>query len=111
MTEHTRLDEAVPLWKADKPTWPRGVRTIGQDELDCLGIDRRGHIYWDGKPVEVRHLTLSPWQRFWVAVVSLFLVAGGLGSCVQGFVSYQDWACSTGRPAFAACPVEEERPD
>jgi len=60
-------------------------------------------------PIEVMHLTLSPWQRFWAAVVSLFLIAGGLGSCVQGLVSYQEWACSTGRPALAACPVEEER--
>jgi len=37
----TRDEElkAVPLWKADKQKWPPGVRTIGQDEMDCLGID------------------------------------------------------------------------
>src|SRR5436190_19511189 len=55
MTERTRQDELsdVPLWKANKQTWPRGVRPIGQGELDCLGIDRRGDLYWDGKPIEV----------------------------------------------------------
>ena len=102
MTERTRQDELsdVPLWKANKQTWPRGVRPIGQGELDCLGIDRRGDLYWDGKPVEVRHLRLTGWQRFWATLVSLFIIVGGLGSCTQGLVSYHAWACGTGSPTL-----------
>ena len=38
----------VPLWKANKGAWPPGVRPIGMDEADCLGVDRRGNLCWDG---------------------------------------------------------------
>src|SRR6266478_8442989 len=62
MTARTREDELreVPLWRANKESWPAGVRPIGLDvEGDCLDIDRRGNLYWDGKPVEVRHFWLT----------------------------------------------------
>src|SRR5215510_3109021 len=55
MTARSREDELreVPLWKANKERWPPGVREIAMEEQDCLGIDRRGNLYWDGKPIEV----------------------------------------------------------
>src|SRR5262249_26132424 len=43
-------------------SWPAGVRT-GRRRGDCLGIDRRGNLYWDGRPVEVRHFWLTRWQK------------------------------------------------
>ena len=50
VTARTREAELreVPLWKANKGAWPPGVRPIGMDEADCLGVDRRGNHYWDG---------------------------------------------------------------
>jgi hypothetical protein len=68
----TREDELkeVPLWTANKQAWPPGVRTIGQDELDCLGVDRRGNLYWDGKPVEVRHFSLTLWQKVGAVIIA-----------------------------------------
>ena len=64
MLDRTREEELheVPSWEANKEAWPRGVRPIGQDELDCLGIDRRGNIYWDGTPVVIRGFVLTPRQ-------------------------------------------------
>ena len=67
MTARSREDELreVPLWKANKERWPPGVRETAMEEQDCLGIDRRGNLYWDGKPIEVRYfgLTLTRWQQ------------------------------------------------
>jgi len=56
MTARSREDELreVPLWKANKERWPPGVREIAMEEQDCLGIDRRGNLYWDGKPIELQ---------------------------------------------------------
>jgi hypothetical protein len=55
VAERTREDELreVPLWRANKGAWPSGVRPIGMEEIDCVGVDRLGNLYWDGKPVEV----------------------------------------------------------
>jgi hypothetical protein len=113
MLDRTREEELheVPPWKANKAAWPRGVRPIGQDELDCLGIDRRGNIYWDGTPVVIRSFALTPRQKFWAVVVALAAIAGGLGSCTQGALMYNEWACREGFPALG-CPMEqaEEQP-
>jgi hypothetical protein len=100
MLDRTREEELheVPPWRANKEAWPRGVRPIGQDELDCLGIDRRGNIYWDGKPVEGRHFVLTRAQKIWAVLVALAAIAGGLGSFTQGALMYNEWACREGRP-------------
>ena len=50
--------------------WPEGVRGVSLEELDVLGVDRQGRLYWDGIPVQVsghstRHVQrggeASPW--------------------------------------------------
>jgi hypothetical protein len=82
MTARTREDELreVPLWKANKEAWPAGVREIGQDELNCLGIDLRGNLYWDGKPIEVRHFLLTRWQKVGAVIVAVSALIGGIGA-------------------------------
>ena|SRR5436190_22589419 len=52
MAARTRQDELreLPLWRANKAAWEPGIRTVGLEEIDCLGIDRHGNLYWDGKP-------------------------------------------------------------
>jgi hypothetical protein len=77
----------VPLWKANKQTWPPGVRTIGENELDCLGIDRTGNLYRDGKPIEVRNFSLTPWQRAGTIIVTASAAAAALATTVQAWVA------------------------
>jgi hypothetical protein len=98
----TREEELreVPLWRPNKDRWPPGVRTVGMDEVDCLGIDRHGNLYWDGKPVEVRRFSLTRWQAFWTGVVATFAIAGSIGAFAQGWAAYHDWACRDGWPAI-----------
>lgn len=70
MTSRDEELRAVPLWTANKQKWPSGVRTIGMDEMDCLGIDRLGGLYWDGHPIEVRRFSLTFWQRVGAVMVA-----------------------------------------
>jgi hypothetical protein len=91
-----QLNEAPP-WKAQ--SWPPGVRPIGQHELDGLGVDQSGTLYRVGKPVQCRHsIILTRGQKVWAVLVALAVIAGGLGSFVQGFLTYHDWACREGLP-------------
>src|SRR6476661_4327189 len=43
----------VPLQKIDKSKWPTNVRPVAMTEVDGLGIDPSGRLYWNGKPVEI----------------------------------------------------------
>lgn len=105
MTARTREEELreVPLWKANKGAWPPGVRPIGMDEADCLGVDRRGNLYWDGKPVEVRNFALTFGQKVWAGIVAVSAVVGAVGAAAQGWVSYHEWACGVGWWLVATC--------
>jgi hypothetical protein len=106
VTERTREDELreVPLWKANKAAWPPGVRSVGIDEADCLGIDRSGNLYWDGKPVEVRRFALTFWQKVWGGIVAASVVVSAIGAGVQGWTAYNDWACTVGWWAVTCAP-------
>jgi hypothetical protein len=85
-TREEELKE-VPLWTANKDSWPPGVRTISMDqEMDCLGVDRHGNLYWDGKPVEVRHFSLTGWQAFWASVIAGFAAAGAFGTFLVNLI-------------------------
>ncbi len=48
----------VPPRKVQREDWPKGVRGIGQDELDALGVDVAGALYWHGKSVAIRRIEL-----------------------------------------------------
>jgi hypothetical protein len=89
----------VPPLKGTKATWPKGVRGISIEEVDLLGVDNNGRLYWDGKPVEVSR-RLTRWQTFGAFVVGTFVVLGSIGSFVQGWSVYHDWACHVGWPSF-----------
>jgi hypothetical protein len=112
MAARTREDEfrEVPLWKANKEKWPPGVREIAVEEQDCLGIDRYGNLYWDGKAVEARHLWLSllltPWQQVGAVIVVISVLIGAIGAAAQGWVAYEDWACRAGWPTMGCAQRE-----
>jgi hypothetical protein len=60
------------------------------EEQDCLGIDRRGNLYWDGKPIEVRYFwpTLTRWQKVGAVIVVASALIGAIGVATQGWVAY-----------------------
>jgi hypothetical protein len=93
------LNEAPPS-RANRQGSPSGARPVGQHELDCLGIDQRGIRYWNGQPIQSWRFILTRGQKVWAVLVALAAVAGGLGSCAQGFLTYHDWACREGLPTL-----------
>jgi hypothetical protein len=96
--------EQVPFRKADKSTWPRGVRSIGIDEADALGVDADGNLYWHGKRVETLTRVRLTWpQIVYAAIIAIATVAGACGAVTQGWAAYNDWACKVGWSAVA-CP-------
>jgi hypothetical protein len=61
--ERQRDLEDVPPKRADKSTWPDGIRGISLDEMDALGVDKKGLLYWHGKPIEIRKtVELRKWE-------------------------------------------------
>ncbi len=63
--------DAIPPREARPDEWPKGVRTIGLDEMDALGVDASGTLYWHGKSVAIRRIELRKWE-FWLAVFATF---------------------------------------
>jgi hypothetical protein len=82
----------VPLQKIDKSKWPKDVRPIGMAEVDGLGIDPDGRLYWNGKPVEIigRRIDLTWTQTVIAIAVAAFTAIGALGTLAQGGVAYHD---------------------
>jgi hypothetical protein len=66
----------------DKSKWPPEVRTIFSDEADFLGIDGKGHLYWDGRRIAT-DLKFTFWQRAAAAIATASLAATGLNDGVQ----------------------------
>ena len=79
----------VPLKKFDKKGWPEGVREVGLDELDSLGVDRQGRLYWDGVPVKVSG-RLTNWQSAGAVLVTLATVAAAIAEGVQAWYAISD---------------------
>lgn len=97
-----RPDEII-----DKKRWPRNVRATSTKELDGLGIDNDGRLYWNGKPVEIigRRLDLTRTQAVIAIVVAAFTIIGSIGAAAQGWAAYHDWACRNNQRALLQCPV------
>ena len=53
-SERERALEEIPFRKADKTKWPEGVRGIGLDEVDGIGVDAEGDLYLQGKRAQTR---------------------------------------------------------
>ncbi|WP_162914446.1 hypothetical protein [Taklimakanibacter lacteus] len=74
----------APIRKADKSTWPPGVRAITADELEAIGVDHRGDLYWHGKHVQVRHpLVLNFWHTLLATGTALSAIALGLIEAIR----------------------------
>ena len=66
-------------------------------DLSRLSIDNNGHLYWDGKPVEVRRrVSLSAGQILAAMVIGLFVIIGGIGAAINGSTAAFEWGCKLG---------------
>jgi hypothetical protein len=60
----------VPFMPPDKKTWDKGIRPIALAEIDSLGLDVNGNLYWQGKKVKtVETIELTVWQNT-IAVIA-----------------------------------------
>jgi hypothetical protein len=66
-------------------------------DLSRLSIDNNGHLYWDGKPVEVRRrVALSGAQILAATIIGLFVILGGIGAAINGSTAAFEWGCKLG---------------
>ncbi|MEW6452176.1 MAG: hypothetical protein AB1490_16080 [Pseudomonadota bacterium] len=66
-------------------------------DLSRLSIDDNGHLYWDGKPVEVRRrVSLSTGQILAATIIGLFVIVGGIGAAINGSAAAFEWGCKLG---------------
>jgi len=100
----------IPLQEIDKTKWPKEVREIALREVNGLGIDSTGRLYWNGKPVEIvgQRLDLTRPQFFVAAIVAVATVVAALATTVQAWTAYHDWACKANWPVYAKCPTEHK---
>jgi len=96
----------VPLQKIDKSKWPTNVRPVAMTEVDGLGIDPSGRLYWNGKPVEIvsQRLDLT-WVQTAIALsVAIFTSIAALATAVPAWTAYNDLACKVGWHFATKCP-------
>jgi len=94
--------EEVPLRRPAVNYWPKGVRKIGMDELDCLGMNKHGGFYWQGKQVNAKPIVLTFGQKVYVFVGITAAALVAMSAIVQGVVTYNQWACTV--HWVAICP-------
>jgi hypothetical protein len=101
--------EQTPLLKIDQSKWPKGVRRIGQKELDGLGVDRDGRLHWHGKPVEIigRRLDLTRSQLVVAVVIASATVIATMATTVQAWTAYHDMACQVNWPVWPTCSPKQ----
>ena len=59
------------------------------EELDVLGVDRQGRLYWDGIPVQVSG-QLSRWQSIGAVLVTVAAVTAAIAEGVQAWFAIVD---------------------
>lgn len=68
-----RADELkrVPIHETDKSKWPKNVRPVAVEELDVIGVDKNGLLYWDGKPIIQKVFLGGFWEFLFAALVAV----------------------------------------
>jgi len=76
------------------PDWPAGVHALSGEGLLLLGLDSKGQLYWDGKPIEVRRRLDLTWrQKALAAATATALILSGLNGLVQAINTATDYGC------------------
>ena len=79
------------------PEWPDGVHALSDEGLLLLGLDGKGQLYWDGKPLEVRRRPDFTWRQKLVAgAVTAAVIASGLNGIVQAVSAGTEYGCKHG---------------
>ncbi len=74
-----------------------GVHALSDEGRRLLGLDRKGQLYWDGKPLEVRRRFGLTWRQKLVAgAVTAAAIAGGLNGIVQAVSAGTEFGCRHG---------------
>ncbi|MBV9750122.1 MAG: hypothetical protein JO157_15030 [Acetobacteraceae bacterium] len=82
---------------ARAPEWPAGVHALSDEGLRLLGLDGKGQLYWDGKPLEVRRRPGLTWRQKLVAgAVTAAAIAGGVNGTVQAVSAGTEYGCKHG---------------
>ena len=101
--EREKSFEDVPFFVPDTAKWPDGVRPVGMEELDNLGINRSGVLHWNGNILTIeRRLSLSFWQKCTQVIVTAMAALVSISTIVQGVAAYNSWACTVKWPGI--CP-------
>jgi hypothetical protein len=91
----------------DRSKWPEEVESVDVDSINRLGIDQQGRLYWNGVPV-VTSYRFTARQTIAALIVALASIAGGIGSAVQGWAAYNDWACRVRPMWWSICPIPQK---
>lgn len=87
----------VPTLAAPAPMVAQPAALKPSMDLSRLSIDTNGHLYWDGKPVEVRRrVSLSPGQILAATIIGIFIIVGGIGAAINGSAAAFEWGCKLG---------------
>lgn len=79
------------------PEWPAGVHAVSREGLLLLGLDSKGRLYWDGRPLEARRrLNLSWVQKLAAGLVTAAVIVGGVNGVVQTVSAGTDLGCKRG---------------
>lgn len=73
-----------------KPShWPVDVSIITLDELDRIGVDKEGRLYWDGKSVSVgQHVALTFLQKLGSFLIVIGTIVGAFAGMWQANTAY-----------------------
>ncbi|MBY0225114.1 MAG: hypothetical protein K2Q28_04850 [Hyphomicrobium sp.] len=84
--QQARLKDIPPV-TSDPRTWPKHVRPLSLDDWG-LGVDAKGSLYWQGKPVVVRRqLELRTYELALATIVTLATVVQAAIAAVQYLAS------------------------
>ena len=98
--KRTREDELreIPFRTADRSSWPRNLRTVGMGEIDRLGVDETGRLYWDGKAIEIKEFKLRRPERI-IAILAL------LAALAVAVTDVWEWGCEIAWVSGHYCPI------
>ncbi len=72
--------QQIPPRNSRPEEWPQGVRTIGLDEMDALGVDASGTLYWHGKSVAIKRIELRKVELVLATIAAIGTLMSGLAA-------------------------------
>lgn len=73
-----------------EPPLPKGHRDLTFPDMARLTFDEHDNLCLDGKPIEVRKMTLTKWQAFLGALGAIGALVGGLAAAIIAYFQIMD---------------------